>query len=798
MLAADRDSTVTVKIWRKASNPLLNPQEAAFSSLNPVVCVLPCAVPTAIMVKRTSTPQRLESLFATLANSLATESSSAQSSKDCAAQQRAWDRSKCKKQLETFLDFLLQVEMQTRDSRGLSEGMEHALEIGAFDLIAGFGQMDRPAGMLASVLSFYSRLLAGVNKELLFPNVAFHRSIQSLLLTISDNLKKGHCFYQSDNEILTFLHSVCERVHRLPLLLEILLVKDQNFTDEYLPLSILLHYFKQEKYDSDPKVLELMHFCVQLDKREVLARLISHTDFASALISKLVVLFKQLPEGGKLRSREIRGEETAKFEKYCRFLDELCEKCQWQDLLSSLSGIFHHHFCEKVVFPRLSTSPVQTLYVSTIQNLSLMVRALNSPLFLTTICSFLVGNKARTEESPSRPAASPSAHCRQFQSYDTLMFTAGHCKNQSSASTCQDSPIRSVALGEGLGYRENGRAQSGQVDYSGVWLNCVSAVAEPRMTEVKRMYLLLLFELVHKGDLSITHLLFSSHFANPPKSLEITITVSAFLKPFSPNTCTRVQTLTTTRSFGSAVWDFTRSDILQTEDLEACVLPEELAVISEKLSSEVLSEEEDAFTTPDKPKHERTGTTVFHRETESAEMEVQTWEQARFYPGPLLESLIKSLENALAEEAEDLTLILGIIEELCRFPYVDLSTNVLFWYLLELAPSEEPTLRTVLKRLDTAVDAQLEASVQTSSLERRFRPSSPRTQLTSSARNPHIQLSSDPADSSFLRVRPMQRVEALDRFVARLCDRIQVWERVQVVKKSCVEDWVYDMRKCDT
>lgn len=754
------------------------------------------------MVKRSSsTPQRLESLFSSLANSLATESSSVQASKDPASQHRSWERSKCKKQLETLLNFLLQAETLTSDSRGLSECMEHALEMGVFDLIAGFGQMDRPVGMLGSVLSFYSRLLEGVKKEVLIPNVAFHRSIQSLLLTISDNLKKGHTFCQSDSEILTFLHSVCERVHRLPLLIEILLVKDHYSTDEYLPLSILLHYFKQEKYLLDPKVMELMHFCVQVDKREVLERLVLHTDFVSVVVFKLVVLFKQLPEGGKLRNRAILTEETAKFEKYCRFLDELSGKCLWPDLLSSLSTTFHHHFCEKVVFPRLSTSPVATLYVRTTQNLSLMVRSLHSPLFLLAICNFLVGNKARTEEWPCRPVPLP-AHCRQFQSYDALMLTAGHCKNQSSASTCQDSPIRSAALGEGvLGNRESGRLQSGQVDCSGVWQSCLSALAEPQMTEIKRMYLLLLSELVHKGDLSITHLLFSSHFLNPPESLQIAITVPVFLKSFCPNTCARVQALTTVRSFGSAVWDFTQSDILQTEDLEAASLPEELAVITEKLSSEVLSEEEeeDAFTTPDKRKHERTGTTIYHRETESAESR-QNWVQSGFSPGPLLESILKSLENALSEEAEDLVLILGIIEDLCRFPYVDISTNALFWYLLEQEPqfpSEEPTLRSTLKRLDRAIDAQFEASVQTSSLERKPRPSSPRPQLALSARNPPIPLNSDWADSAFLRVRTRQRVEALDCFVARLCDRIRVWEAVRVVKESCTEDWVYDMRKCE-
>ena len=317
------------------------------------------------MVKRNSQPpQRLESLMEALGNALATEATSAQQNGDLEAQYKTWEKSRCRKLMENILEVLLQAEEKACNSRGLSECLEHALEIGVFDLIAGFGQMDRPAGVLASVLSFYSRILSGVKKELLIPNVAFHRSVKSLLLTIAENLKKGHVFYRVDEETLEFLYGICERVQRLPLLLEILLVKDTGMADEYLPITILLHYFKQSKYDSNPKMRELMHFCVQVDKREVMERLISHTDFSSALIFKLVFLFKQLPDNGKISGKTGFSEELTNFVRYCEFLDQLCQKCLWQDLLSSLGGIFHYHFCEKVVFPRLSTYPISTLQVT--------------------------------------------------------------------------------------------------------------------------------------------------------------------------------------------------------------------------------------------------------------------------------------------------------------------------------------------------------------------------------------------------------------------------------------------------
>ena len=257
------------------------------------------------------------------------------------------------------------------------------------------------------------------------------------------------------------------------------------------------------------------------------------------------------------------------------------------------------------------------------------------------ISNFIAGNRARSEES-ARPT-SFHMYSRQFQSYDAMM-TAGHCKSQSSVSTSQDSPVKS---GEGvLGYRESKR--SGQIDLSSVWQNCLSALAEPQTTETKRMYLRLLHELTRKGNLEITHLLFIPPTSTP--SPQVTVTLSAFLSSFSPTTSSRIEALSSVTSFGRAVWDFTCCDLLQFEDLEGGSQSEELAVISETMSSVEVFDEEEGEEASEQRKHGRTGTTIYHNGAESTDI----YEKRVFRPGPLLESLIKMLGNALDEELEDL------------------------------------------------------------------------------------------------------------------------------------------------
>lgn len=134
---------------------------------------------------------------------------------------------------------------------------------------------------------------------------------------------------------------------------------------------------------------------------------------------------------------------------------------------------------------------------------------------------------------------------------------------------------------------------------------------------------------------------------------------------------------------------------------------------------------------------------------------------------------------------------------------MDVEAHILFSYLLDRNPDfvcREPTLTTVLCRLEKSIEGRLAAepavrglleSSESSQLRRvtRRQSASPVKEVTM------VQMGN--GDERLLRVRGMQRVERLDKFLVRLCERIQVWEGVRTVKESCLDDWVYDMRRCD-
>jgi len=287
------------------------------------------------------------------------------------------------------------------------------------------------------------------------------------------------------------------------------------------------------------------------------------------------------------------------------------------------------------------------------------VRTVNSPVLLLAVANFLVGNKVRPEESPPRVQPLPK-HLRQFQSYDAMML--GHRKNESSVSTSQDSPTKSPALVDvTLGYRDRVQVANSGVDLSPVWQTCLSFLGESRMTEIKRMYLLLLHELVRKGNLDIIKLLFCSQMRNEPKYVKVSVTAQNFLNRFSLVTQSHVNSFLTAARYGNAVLEFTSSDNLQAEDLFQ-IMPieetDEAAVISESLSSLELPDEEDAYTTPEKRRHERTGTTIYHQEEGPSAANELRCARAAFHPGYLLESMLKALGNMLTEEAEDTELVM--------------------------------------------------------------------------------------------------------------------------------------------
>ena len=312
--------------------------------------------------------QKLERTFGELVPDLTMLSEHASKSSDSASLSRLWEKSKSRKLLDKLLSHILEEERAFNNSDDLSSCTKQTLDIQLFDVLSGFAIQNKPPGILPAVLSFYSSLIKGINKDCFMPSLGFHRSITCILMTISENLKKNVQYHHAEQEILDFVHTICVRVHRLPVLMEILLFKEGGKADEYLPIPILLHYFKQTKSEEKEMVCELMELCVQVDNREVLKRLILYTDFTPALIFKLAALFQTLDKSLDLRGAKPllpASDSLLSFLSYCTFLDRICEKCLWQDLLSSLAVQFGCYFLEKEIFPLISTPSYSTaIYVT--------------------------------------------------------------------------------------------------------------------------------------------------------------------------------------------------------------------------------------------------------------------------------------------------------------------------------------------------------------------------------------------------------------------------------------------------
>lgn len=610
--------------------------------------------------------ERFSRAFGRIAADLPTLSESAQKSEQ-SHQAKRWEKSKCKKALEDLMQILLEEENTLPDAQqDLGSCLERAFSIGVFDTIASFGQLDRPAGLLGSVLRMYTALMAGIHHQALMPSMSFHRSVTSLLLTIAENLKKGVQFYEVDSDTLDFLRIICLRIHETPSLLDILLVKDSYQAYEYLPIPILLYYFKLQKYEGNEKMKEVMLLCVQIDNRDVLQRLLGCTDFMSSLVLKLESYFRVLPE--KLMFKGLIPVKQPElhleiFENYCRFLNEICEKCMWQDLLTNLTVLLNYNFCDRVLVPRLTSSLTYstTMYVSDSQYLSRMVKNCTSLVILRTLAGFISGGQgdSAATESPSLHIKR-LAHARQFQSYDSLMYTTGHTKNSSSISTTHETPTKTHVLPEAYG-RNHSKMSLPSLSPEGgnIWQTVRSYLVSNAPTENRRMSLLFLRNCAKKGDLEIVKLLIMRDMKNIPDQAKSQVIGENFVRLFNYKTRGRVELQPKDRVKAALIYCEADSFVYEKE----CLLsPAPFPVVeSESFYDQTASidmvESSDAYETPDKSQHERTGTTIYHSPNSSYTPAITL---QPFSPGLVLESLVKLLGRLLSESVEDGKLVMVV------------------------------------------------------------------------------------------------------------------------------------------
>lgn len=290
--------------------------------------------------------------------------------------------------LESLKGILLAEEQNY--AGGIGPCLEYCLENKFFETLVSEAYLDRPKGVFQVVLRFLTGLVDGIRKQLLLPHRAFHGPVTDFLLYVSEHMKKGGEFDSA--EMVNLLHAVACAVHINPSYATFF-YRVCGARIEYMPLPILLTYFREESQCEQPKLRESLLLCTLLEDKEVVAHILRDTDIIQVLILKLGSYFQTLPQiCNPGEPTDATGIEELR--KYVTFLNSLCEQCLWKELLSEVGSVFQTIFCDGILSPRLqhSESGIRstcTLYLTT------LVRAVTSPVLLMPLVYYLRGKKPR-------------------------------------------------------------------------------------------------------------------------------------------------------------------------------------------------------------------------------------------------------------------------------------------------------------------------------------------------------------------------------------------------------------------
>ena len=303
--------------------------------------------------------------------------------------------------LESLKTVLLNEEQTCDSAMGLC--LEHCLETRLFSTLVSEAYIDRPKGIFQMILRFLTDLTNGIQKQFLIPHKAFHGPVCDLLLYISEQMKKGREFQAL--EVINLLYSLAMVVQKNPSFAAFF-YRPTGDCLEYMPLPILLMYFREESHCEHPKLRSSLLLCTQLEDKDVVAHILKETDIIQVLILKLGSYFQSLPqiwELGDSRKEDGLKEMTT----YVSFLNALCEKCLWKGLLSEVGAVFQSLFCEGILSPRLqhTETPIRA---TTAWYLTQLIDGLSSPVLLMPLVYYLKGKKPRECMYLPTPRGRPS------------------------------------------------------------------------------------------------------------------------------------------------------------------------------------------------------------------------------------------------------------------------------------------------------------------------------------------------------------------------------------------------------
>jgi len=287
------------------------------------------------------------------------------------------------------LKTLLFSEEQTSEGT-MGPCLEYCLESRFFAMLVSEAYIDRPKGLFQMALGFLTDCSLCIQRQFLIPHKAFHGPICDLLLYISEQMKKGSEFVSG--EVVKLLYALAIVVQRHPSYAAFF-YRPAGDSLEYMPLPILLMYFREESQCEQPKLRESLLLCTQLEDKDVVSHILKDTDIIQVLILKLGSYFQTLPQVWRAEAGESNA-ELEEMRKYVQFLNGLCEKCLWKELLSEVGAVFQSLFCEGILSPRLQHNEL-SIRTTTAWYLSLLLDSLSSPVLLMPLVYYLRGKRPR-------------------------------------------------------------------------------------------------------------------------------------------------------------------------------------------------------------------------------------------------------------------------------------------------------------------------------------------------------------------------------------------------------------------
>ena len=355
-----------------------------------------------------------------------------------------------------------------------------------------------------------------------------------------------------------------------------------------------------------------------------------------------------------------------------------------------------------------------------------MVRNFTSAVLLRTVASYISGNKPQNETSESPCLHIKQVpHLRKHQSYDSQSLSTSHVKNLSSISTAHDTPTKPHLFTESHS-RDFSKITLPSLlpEASNVWNIVLSYLISQAATDGRRMTLLFLKNCAKKHDLDMVKTLFMRDMKNLPGTTKSEATKDSFLRLFDIKTRCRIESKLRTLSLFKSAESYCHSDAFVYEQ-ECCLCA--VPVESEEAYVEEPLEGNEVYEGTDSSQHERTGTTVYHAASASYTIVAQP-----FYPGPVVNGLVRLLGRFLTESLEDTKLVLvlstqSLLASLCGLPSRDPKVQVLMVFLLDLEPEfpcQVQGMMTTVLGLERDILERIRQTTHFISLYRQF-PCSP-------------------------------------------------------------------------